>query len=246
MRRLVLSAAAALLAATTAFAPAAAADASKASDGIRVPPSTTLRYEMERGLLRGTGDLSWQNQGDHYELRFEGRVAGLNAITQVSTGALDAGGVAPQRFTDKRLGRSGSAAEFRRDADHVTVTGLTNPLEAQPSVQDRLSWMVQLGALVAADPQRARPGAKVAMQVVGTRADASLWAFRCVGPEAVPTAAGRVDAIKYVREPRDPGDTSVQVWLDPRRHHLPVRAVQQSGPDDEPFDLRLKTAVPAN
>jgi hypothetical protein len=46
-----------------------------------------------------------------------------------------------------------------------------------------------------------------------------------------------------VREPREPHDTSVQVWLDPQRRHLPVRALQQSGENDEPYDLRLREYV---
>jgi hypothetical protein len=34
----------------------------------------------------------------------------------------------------------------------------------------------------------------------------------------------------------------VQVWIDPARHYLPVRATQKSGTGDEGFELRLQSA----
>jgi len=104
---------------------------------------------------------------------------------------------------------------------------------------------VQLAAIVAAEPQLRQPDARVVMYVVGAHGEAGVWVFRCIGPEAVETAAGAVDTIKFVREPREPHDTTVQVWLDPRHHDLPVRALQQSGPNDEPFELRLQAVIAA-
>jgi len=101
--------------------------------------------------------------------------------------------------------------------------------------------MVQLGAIVAAEPKLRSIGAKVVMHVVGANADASVWIFDCVAIESVATGAGTVSALKFVREPREPYDTLVQVWLDPERHYLPVRATQKSGPSDEGFELRLQS-----
>jgi hypothetical protein len=209
----------------------------------RLPPAFTLRYEMHRGILRGTGDLSWRPQGDGYELRFDGRVAGLAVLTQISTGGFDAAGVAPVRFTDQRLRRGITAANFQRAAGKITFSGPATEFVLREGAQDRLSWMVQLAAIVAAEPQLSTPGAKVVMYVVGSHGDADVWAFRCVGPEAVETGAGTVDATKFVREPREPYDTTVQVWLDSHRHDLPVRATQKSGPGDEGFDLRLQEMI---
>ncbi|MDE2628095.1 MAG: DUF3108 domain-containing protein, partial [Burkholderiales bacterium] len=210
----------------------------------RLPPPITLRYVMHRGILRGTGDLVWRPQGEHYELRFDGRVAGLAVLTQVSTGGFDAAGVAPERFTDQRLRRGTTAANFQRAAGKITFSGPATEFVLRDGAQDRLSWMVQLAAIVAAEPHLATPGAKVVMYVVGSHGDADVWSFRCIGPEAVETGAGTVDAIKFVREPREPYDTTVQVWLDPLRHDLPVRATQKSGANDEGFDLRLQETLP--
>ena len=207
----------------------------------QMPPALTLHYVLQRGALRGSGDLSWRPDGERYELRLEGRVAGLSVLTQVSSGGFDAAGVAPLRFTDQRLRRGTKAANFQREAGKITFSGPSAEFPLREGTQDRLSWMVQLGAVVAAEPKLRGVGAKVVMVVVGANGEASVWAFDCTAVESVRTGAGTVDALKFVREPREPYDTQVQVWIDPAQHHLPVRATQKSGPNDEGFELRLQS-----
>ena len=118
----------------------------------RLPPAMTLRYQMSRGILHGTGELQWRPAADHYELRLEGRVAGLAILTQTSAGGFDAAGLAPLRFTDQRMRRAAVAANFQRDADKITFSGPSAELPLLPGEQDRLSWMVQLAAIAAAEP----------------------------------------------------------------------------------------------
>ena len=207
----------------------------------QMPPAMTLRYVMQRGGLSGSGVLSWRTDGEHYELKLVASVAGLSVLTQISSGGFDAAGVAPLRFTDQRLRRGTKAANFQRDAGKITFSGPATEFALREGAQDRLSWMVQLGAVVAAEPQLRGVGAKVLMYVVGANGDAGVWAFDCVAVEPVTTGAGTVNALKFVREPREPYDTQVQVWLDPAQHYLPVRATQRSGPNDEGFELRLQS-----
>ena len=211
----------------------------------QLPPAALLRYELKRGGLSGSGELLWQPAGDHYELRLDGRVGPLAVLTQVSSGGFDAAGLAPLRFTDKRLRRPTSAANFQREAGKITFSGPATEFALHAGTQDRLSWMMQLAAIVTAEPTLRSAGAKVVMGVVGAHADASVWAFRCMGREPVDTGAGAIDAIKYLREPRELHDTTVQVWLDPARHFLPVHATQKSGPGDEGFSLQLREIVAA-
>lgn len=206
----------------------------------QLPPAITLQYELQRGMLRGSGELAWKLQGTQYELKLTGRVGGLAALTQISTGGFDKAGVAPLRFTDQRLTRAPMAANFQRDAGKITFSGPSTEYALVAGSQDRLSWMMQLAAIVAAEPSLRTPGSTVSMFVVGSRGEGGVWAFRCIGPEAVDTPGGSVQALKFMREPRDDHDTNVQVWLDPRRHWLPVRARQQSGAGDDAFELRLQ------
>ncbi|CAN5918117.1 hypothetical protein BH11PSE8_BH11PSE8_26130 [soil metagenome] len=205
----------------------------------RVPPAATLRFRMRRGALSGTADLAWRPVGSHYELHFDGKVAGLTIITQVSSGGIEANGLAPVRFTDQRLRHAVIAANFQRDAGKITFSGPSDEFPLWPGVQDRLSWMIQLSAIVQADAKLAQPGAKVAMHVVGARADAGTWVFRCVARESVDAAGVAVQAAKFVREPRNPYDTAAEVWLDPQRHDLPVRAALRSG-DGDALELILQ------
>jgi hypothetical protein len=103
--------------------------------------------------------------------------------------------------------------------------------------------MVQLAAVAQAGPQRLAAGERIVMQVVGARGDASTWAFRSLGPETLTLFAAPVDTVRLLREPRHAYDTRVEVWLDPARHHLPVRAVMGSG-DEDRLELRLRELLP--
>ncbi|HEY9064416.1 MAG TPA: DUF3108 domain-containing protein, partial [Burkholderiaceae bacterium] len=229
-----------------------AAPASSAEEPIphyrtRMPAGATLRYQVSRGVLHGSGELQWRPQGDQYELKLESKLGGMTLLTQVSSGGFDAEGIAPVRFTDTRIRRATVAANFQREAGRdgkITFSGSSQELPLAPGVQDRISWMVQLAAIVAAQPNLRTPGAKVVMQVVGANADASVWSFRCAGSETIETGIGPIDALKYVREPR-PGayDTTAQAWLDPKHHFLPARATLRSGPNDEGYELHLQDVI---
>lgn len=205
-----------------------------------LPPAATLRYDLQRGPVGGTGELRWQPDGARYTLRLDGSVVGLVVLTQASEGGLGASGLAPQRFTDRRARRSTLAANFDRAGRRVTFSGAAQPVPLHEGAQDRLSWMLQLAAIAAADPSRGAKDAQTALQVVGARGDSSVWVFRSLGRDTVATRAGTVQALHLVREPRGEHDTGVDVWLDPARHHLPVRATMRNGGDGDVFELRLR------
>ena len=103
--------------------------------------------------------------------------------------------------------------------------------------------MIQLASVLAAEPELPAPGGKVAMWVVGARADAAVWVFRTVGAETLATADGAVRTVKLARESKGPYDVSIEIWVDPARHFLPVQARQRSGSDE--FDLLLESMTPA-
>ena len=230
-------------------APAAAPESPPGDEPVphyrtRLPPTATLRYEMSRGMLTGTGELAWRPQADRYELTLKGSVGGVAVLTQVSSGNFDAAGVAPLRFTDQRLRRGVRAVNFQREVGKITFSGPSTEYPLLIGTQDRLSWMIQLAAVAAAEPQRLAPGGKVALYVVGARGDADLWIFRYVAHEDVATVAGPVAAVKFAREPRGAYDTQVEAWLAPAHHHLPVRARLSHSPDSEALELLLNDITP--
>lgn len=210
----------------------------------RLPPAATLRYQVRRGFLRGEGEIRWQPSGDGYRLVLEARLAGLTLLVQTSEGAIDANGLAPARFLDQRLRRAAQAANFVRDRGRVTFsgTGVEWPLLA--GSQDRLSWMIQLAGIAAAEPQLLVAGGRISMAVVGARGDASVWTLRYAGVEDAATANGTVRAVKLVREGRAADDTGAEIWLDPERSYFPVHATLRNSSGAPEYDLLLRQIDP--
>ena len=189
----------------------------------RLPPPGLWRYRMQRGLAVGVADLSWAPLADAgYELRLEGRVAGVTMLEWASRGQIDAAGLAPERFVLRRRGRDRHAANFQREAGKISFSGPTHVQPLVPGAQDRLSWLLQLPAIVAAAPERFGSGATVVLFVAGARGDADAWTFLVQGTEVL----DGTPALKLLREPRRLYDTRVEVWLDPAEHYLPLRVVQ--------------------
>ena len=195
----------------------------------RLPPPATLQYSLQREGTGGPGrsglqaELRWRPAEGTYTLTL-----GFGAVGWASVGGLDADGVAPERHVETRRGREVRAANFRREAGptggRITFSGPQVEFALLPGAQDRLSWMLQLPAVLEADPMLGQPGREVRLFVAGVRGDAGLWTFTVVdrGPAELP--AGTVaEAVHLRREPQRPYDSRVDVWLDPARHHLPVR-----------------------
>ena len=236
-------AAASASAVTAVAAAASAAGSSEAALALyrtQFAPPLTLLYELRRGALSGTAELNWRPSGTQYELRLEGSAAGSTVLLQTSQGGFDAAGLAPLRFTDQRMQRETRAANFQREQGKITFSGPSTEYPLRVGAQDRLSWMLQLAAVAAAEPLLLAPDGKIALYVVGARGDADLWVFRYVAHETVDTASGPVRAVKFAREPRGAYDTQVEAWLDPARHHLPVRARLSTSPDGDALELLLR------
>ncbi len=202
------------------------------SNGMRVPvyatqlpPPVTLHYALQRGRSSGQAELHWATDGARYELAWRGALAGVALPAATSVGRLDAHGIAPERQSESRRGRELRAVNFQRDSGRITFSGPQREYALPPGAQDRLSWMLQIAGVLAADPSLAQVGARVQLFVAGPRGDAAPWVFEVTGHETVDLPAGPVaDAVHLRREPERPYDTRVDLWLDPARHHLPVRA----------------------
>ena len=207
----------------------------------RLPPAALLRYDLKRGALGGTGELAWRPADGRYQLSMEGTAFGLNVIGWVSQGGFDAAGIAPERFVDRRRGRDLRAANFQRDKGRITFSGPQVEYPLVAGAQDRLSWMLQLPAIVEAEPAKFVPGVRIAMFVVGARGDGDVWTFSVEAMEGLELPAGRVEgALRLRREPRKPYDTLVEVWLDPARSHLPVRVRMSVPQTDDAYEFLLR------
>ncbi len=186
----------------------------------KVPASANLRFAARANGVATDAELRWRHDGERY--RLELHVAGANRplVEQLSEGGFDAAGLAPERFVDRRRGRSVGAAHFRRDIGRIDFSGPSVDYPAWPGAQDRLAWLAQLVAVLAAAPQ---PPEELRFFVADARGVARAWIFRADGRERLDTAAGPVDALRLVREPPRANDLRITVWFDPAQRTWPLR-----------------------
>ena len=202
-----------------------------------IPPAASLQFRMRRGAVQGNAALSWRTSGEQYEARLESRVAGALLLAQSSQGAFDAAGLAPQRFVDQRARRGALAISFQREAGKISFSSVSAEIELGAGVQDRLSWLVQLVAIAGAEPQRLAPEGKITLAVVGVRGDAALWHFVSLGEGRLDADLGASPAFHLQRLPSSIYDTHVDVWLDTKPPHWPLRAHLRNGPSDPGLEL---------
>jgi hypothetical protein len=209
----------------------------------RAPAPASLYFVLQRGARSGSAELHWQHAGGDYELRLDGMLHGGSAVLgSISRGRIDADGVAPLRYADRRRSREVRAANFRREVGLISFSGPSVEYPLTAGAQDRLSWMTQLPAIFEAEPTLPR----VSLFVVGTRGDAQAWHFEVQGRATLELPAGLLEnTVHLLRQPNHPYDTRVEVWLDPARQHLPVRATFTTVPGGEPLDMQLSRSSPA-
>ena len=182
------------------------------------------------------GKLVWQQDGQQYDAQLSLTFLFKTIRSQHSSGVIGPGGIEPARFSDKRRGEV--ASHFMREQGQIVFSNNAPSVPLLPGAQDRLSVMMQLGALLAGDPARYPPGAAFAIQTVGPR-DADLWIFKVEDDEHLSLPAGEFDARKLTRNPRKPFDDKVELWIAPALGYLPVRIRQtQSNGDFADFQLR--------
>jgi len=219
-----LVAAAAAQVASAAKTPAAPAPDPSQRVAFAVAKSVLLHYQVTahtRGLvLNAQGQLHWRQDGNEYEAKLELLGGLFPRRTQESTGRITAQGLAPQRFSDKA--RSEEAAHFQRDEGKVSFSSNRPDAPLMPGAQDRLSVMLQLGAMIAGNPKNFGPGTTISVQTASTR-DAEVWHFTVEGEEMLQLPGGELKALKLIRNPRKEFDQKIELWLAPGMDYVPVR-----------------------
>ncbi len=202
---------------------------------VTVPPGFSATYAFRRGSLSGAAELNWSPGPESYSLRMHIRKGVIPVMTQTSEGRLDKSGLEPERFVDSRLGRNAQAANFQKTKGIISFSGPSQTYTWQSGAQDRLSWMVQLPAILLA--QQPTAGQRFAMTVVGARGEADVWTFQFIDWETVTTPSGPVRGAKLVREARRPHDQQVEIWLDPEKSYQPVRARWVGSEDTQSIEM---------
>ena len=212
---------------TTAAAPAvtsASTAAAPVTTAYTIPGSTRLKYNViaTKGSLsfNARAELLWQQDGSAYDARLEVSAFLLGARVQTSTGRLTADGLEPKRFADKF--RSEVAAHFERDKRLVTFSANTPQVPLLAGMQDQLSVVMQLSAMVAGAPGQYPPGTEIAFNTIGPRSSEN-WVLTVGEEEKLLLPGGELQALKLTRKPRGEYDQTLELWLAPQLAYLPAR-----------------------
>ncbi len=207
----------------------------------RVPTSLRLAFGMRSGMLRGQAELVFERRDGVYAMDLRGRAIGLDILHLSSRGRIGAHGFEPERYADQRLSRAARVAEFDRATGRIRYAGSDVTRTLPPGCQDRVTWMLQLSGVLDAVPALRQPGSVLALPVSGARTDLDVWRFGVHGLEAItPDSGATLRALRLTRAPRRTQDTEVEIWLDPARGFLPVRARLTTMPDGDTLELSLR------
>jgi hypothetical protein len=194
------------------------------ASAFKIPAPVFLKYQVlgmsKQMNYSAWAEFSWQHDGQRYDSKLEVGAFLLGSRSQTSQGTLGAEGLMPQRFGDKF--RSEVASHFRRDKGVISFSTNAPEVPLLKGAQDRLSVVMQIAALLSADPERYPVGTMLSFQTVATR-DAEVWLFLVEKSETLQLPYGDVPTIKVNRKPRKEFDQSIELWFAPSIDYLPVR-----------------------
>jgi hypothetical protein len=159
----------------------------------------------------GEAWLDWQRDDERYTLVLQRRTPARALPRWESQGEVSAHGLASRRFAVQR-GRNGQ--RVIHEASAATAS----------QQQDRLSWMLQLPALLQTQPQ----ASTAELWVVDWRGRAHPWRFERVGIEALTLADGQTRSTeRWRRSAQGQAQVEIELWLDPAEGFRPLRLVHK-------------------
>lgn len=189
-----------------------------------LPPSMALSYRMtgmDKGLTYyASGELRWQHNDRAYDLTLSVRAFLVGSRRWRSQGAIEATGLAPQRFADSW--RNERAAHFDRSGQRIVFSSNSTPAVLEVGAQDQISLYVQLAAAMAGEPERFVPGTRLQLQTVTTR-DALPWFLVLQGQEELELEGERRPVYKWVCQPHNRYEAKVEFWVSAAQSWMPVR-----------------------
>jgi hypothetical protein len=223
----------------TGAASAAAASAPQASAGVKfsVPPSGELAFDtFYNGVRNQPGTIHWMSDAQHYEMVVSVPLPFVGTFVYSSHGRIDAFGLAPDQYIEKRGRRPEDVAIFNRTDKKIAFTRTPASLPLPDGAQDRFSMVMQLASLVRGDPAAYKPGVTRQFFVIDSDSGEN-WPVETIGDETIRTAQGYLETRHFKRLPRHDGDLRrIDVWLAPSLGWLPAR-IMQTEPNGTQIEL---------
>lgn len=196
-------------------------------DRISLPPAAELGYNFTAvrsgRKIDGYGTISWQPGPTQYVISGEASVLFFTVLSYKSSGSVDALGITPELYVEKRLRKSETNTHFHRERKEISFSASTNSYPIKGGEQDRASVIWQLAALGRGDGEKFIPGLAFELFVAGTRT-ASDWRIYVNGKEKIDVAGGSTEAWHLTLMSSELGfEKQFELWLAPEMEWYPVR-----------------------
>lgn len=193
-----------------------------------LPPSADLTYAIrarQSGLsLSGEAQVKWRTTPGKYSVSTETRSPLVGKIVEASSdGSIDAFGLAPASFTEKRWRKDPTTTTFDRAGKVISFAPAAATFPLLGGEQDRNSAIWQLIAVARANAAAFKVDSSWEFFVAGPR-DAEPWIFKVVKEESLATALGEQRSVHVMRAPPpDSKEQQLDIWLAPGLEWYPVK-----------------------
>ena len=211
---------------------------------VNLPPSVTLFYDVRQTsdngrTLSGSGNISWRMEDQRYSIDGEANFIVFSLIDFHSTGELDANGIAPELYSEKRFRRPQTNTHFNRERNLISFSTSENNYPRQGGEKDRASIFWQITGIARGSSEKIVEGAELPIFVAGIR-DGEVWPIRVTGQEEQLLGDEKIQTWHLVRLPK-PGtyDQRIDIWLAPALEWYPVR-LRQTEANGVVLDMRMQ------
>lgn len=197
-----------------------------------LPPNAELRYQIkavQHGIpLSGEAIVKWSSKDEsgalRYQIHSETRVILLGKILEArSQGLLNEQGLAPEKFSEKRLNKPESSGILDRTSGQVQFSDAANSVRLKGNEQDRTSVVWQLSWLARQRNEQFAAGQTHQIWVVGRR-DVDLWTLNVVGMEVLQSPMGAINAVHLTKVQASASkEQQIDIWLAPRLEWYPAK-----------------------
>ena len=213
-----------------------------------MPPSAELSYAIkakQKGIpVEGEALMRWSVDAGKFTATNEARAVLVGKILDArSEGTVDAFGLAPASFTEKRFRKEAATTTFDRAAGTIRFSNSEQTYPIKGGEQDRNSVIWELVAVARATPAKVKPGTSWDFVVAGVR-DAEPWTFKVVKQEKIGTPLGEMNVLHVTRIPlADSKEQHIDIWLAPSVEWYPVR-IRYSEDDGDFIEQTLRAVGP--
>lgn len=204
------------------------------------PTDTRLSYRLQgfyRGPIDGDAQVTWQREGDRYQVQIAIRMALFLRVTLTSQGRIVGNQLQPAAYQEQMPNRTRSV---RIEGTQVLL-GNGSALPRPDGVQDTASQFVELSHRFATGRQALAEGEVVRLWMARP-GGLDEWTYDVRGPVTLGTPAwGAVQAFHLVPRPieRPRGNITAQMWFAPSLQYLPAR-IRISLGDEAWLDLMVE------